>query len=276
MAEGSMAVPASCFLFATADWDDPYWTNKQQCAKSLAELGTQVPYAKSVGLRSPKVGSAKDWGRLWNRLRKGLASLIFGAMQHALGIFVLSPLLIPAGHRYPVTRAFNRLLLKIAIARTASCGHFECPLVWTYHPFMLDIIDSMKTGNFLYHCVDTEAIHAADAQLLKRDDLELPDHLRGMQVGLLPSLINDYTRGMFPKYYEHLAAGLPVVSTLLYFAQNVGAGLVVADTAGAFVTAVECQLARGRLTPDAANSLVGENTWFGRMSRMLGMLETDK
>lgn len=399
MAEGSVAVPASCFLFATADWDEPYWTNKQHCAKSLAELGTQVLYVESVGLRSPKAGSAKDWRRLWNRLRKGLASLVFGAAQRAPGIFVLSPLLIPAGHRHPVTRAFNRLLLKVAIARTAGRGRFECPLVWTYHPFMLDVIDSMKTGPLLYHCVDdlaaipgvdAEAFRAAEAQLLKRADVvfatapalaehcrtlnpnthflpnvvdaehfgralepgplpadlacipvprlgyhgvlsdfkidfqllleaarlkpewswvfigeeregqkcprvaelaalpnvhflgyksyvELPDYLRGMQVGLLPSLINDYTRGMFPmKYFEYLAAGLPVVSTPLSFAQTVGDGLVVADTAGAFVTAVECQLARGRLTPDAANRLVGENTWFGRMSRMLGMLETDK
>ena len=35
-------------------------------------------------------------------------------------------------------------------------------------------------------------------------------------VGLLPCMLNQYTRAMFPmKFFEYLAAGLPVVSTNL-------------------------------------------------------------
>ena len=61
MSEDRVKVPQSCILFATADWDKPYWTNKQHCAKSLAELGANVLYVESVGIRNPKAGSAKDY-----------------------------------------------------------------------------------------------------------------------------------------------------------------------------------------------------------------------
>lgn len=395
MAEQTPVIPQSCILFATADWDEPYWTNKQHCAKSLAELGTRVLYVESVGLRSPKAGSAKDWGRLWNRLRKGLSSLLLGAHERAPGIFVLSPLLIPAGHRHPVTRALNRLLLKAAIARTAWQRDFTHPLIWTYHPFMLDVIDGMDIGPVLYHCVDdlaavpgvdAPAFRAAEERLLQRADVVfataqalaeyckqhnpnthflsnvvdaehfgkalepgpiptdlaaipeprlcyhgvlsdfkidfqllldaasmspewswviigeeregqksplvaalkalpnvhflgykpyavLPDYLRSMQVGLLPSLINDYTRGMFPmKYFEYLASGMPVVSTPLPFSAAVGSGLLVAESPSAYVDAIGQQIASGRIRSCDIAHIVGNNTWRGRLSAMLHVL----
>lgn len=392
MAEREVLVPQSCILFATADWDEPYWTNKQHCANSLAELGTRVLYVESVGLRSPKAGSAKDWGRLWQRLRKGLSSLISGAVERAPGIFVLSPLLVPAGHRHPVTRALNRWLLKAAIARTAGQRHFRKPLIWTYHPFMLDAIEGMDTGSLLYHCVDDlaavpgvdpEAFRAAERILLQRADVAfatapslaehcrqhnakthflpnvvdaehfgralepgpipedlacipeprlcyhgvlsdfkidfqllidaarmkpewswvfigeeregqksplvaelarlpnvhflgyrpyavLPDYLRGMQVGLLPSLINDYTRGMFPmKYYEYLAAGLPVAATPLDFQRACPGGIASGAGPDDFVRALGDQLSGGRFSKEGASELIGDNTWGSRCLSML-------
>ena len=43
---------------------------------------------------------------------------------------------------------------------------------------------------------------------------DLPCYLKGFDIGLLPLRHNDYTRSMFPmKFFEYLAAGLPVVST---------------------------------------------------------------
>lgn len=392
MAEPSPTIPHSCILFATADWDEPYWTNKQHCAKTLAELGTRVLYVESVGLRSPKAGSTKDLGRLWNRLRKGIRSLLLGARECAPGIFVLSPLLIPAGHRFAVTRALNRLLLKAAIARAIWQRDFTRPLIWTYHPFMLDAIDGMVTGPVLYHCVDDLAavpgvdastFRVAEEKLLGRasvvfatapalaeycqkhnkntyflpnvvdakhfgkallpgpipDDLAaipeprlcyhgvlsdfkidfqllldaartkpewswvfigeeregqkspfvaalaklpnvyflgyrpysaLPDYLRGMQVGLLPSLINSYTRGMFPmKYFEYIAAGLPVVSTPLDFTRTHNAGLESGATPQDFVAAIYLQLGSERFGLNQVSELVGLNTWQGRTINML-------
>jgi glycosyltransferase involved in cell wall biosynthesis len=395
MAEQPLVIPQSCILFATADWDEPYWTNKQHCAKSLAELGTRVLYVESVGLRSPKAGSAKDWGRLWNRLRKGISSLLLGARERSPGIFVLSPLLVPAGHRHALTRTLNRWLLRAAIVCSTRSRDFGRPLIWTYHPFMLDVIEDMKTGPVLYHCVDDLAavpgvdaatFRAAEAKLLKCADVVfatapalaehckqhnpnthflpnvvdaehfgkalepgpipsdlaeipeprlcyhgvlsdfkidfqllldaarqkpewswvfigeeregqksplvaelrtlpnvyflgyrpydvLPDYLRGMQIGLLPSLINDYTRGMFPmKYFEYLASGIPVVSTPLSFSASVGSGVLVAEEPSAFVDAIDRQIAGGRIDGCDVAHIVGNNTWRGRLSSMLRVL----
>jgi glycosyltransferase involved in cell wall biosynthesis len=392
MAEQPLVVPQSCILFATADWDEPYWTNKQHCAKSLAELGTRVLYVESVGLRSPKAGSAKDWGRLWNRLRKGISSLLLGARERSPGIFVLSPLLVPAGHRLALTRTLNRWLLRAAIVRSTRSRDFGRPLIWTYHPFMLDVIEGVETGPVLYHCVDdlaavpgvdAPAFRAAEAKLLKRADVVfvtapalaehckqynpnthflpnvvdaehfgkalepgpipsdlaqipeprlcyhgvlsdfkidfqllvdaarqkpewswvfigeeregqtnplvaelaklsnvhflgyrpyavLPDYLRGMQVGLLPSLINEYTRGMFPmKYFEYLAAGLPTVSTPLEFSVEYGSGMVVAKDVAGFLSAIQMQRESGRFSPADVKILIGENTWRNRLQKML-------
>jgi len=384
-------------MFATADWDEPYWTNKQHCAQSLAALGTRVLYVESVGLRSPKAGSAKDWGRLWNRLCKGLASIVLGARERAPGIFVLSPLLIPAGHRRPSTRAINRFLLKTAITLSVARERFVRPLIWTYHPFMLEVAKEMDRQALLYHCVDDLAavpgVDAEDFRIAERlllasadvvfattttladhcrqfnpnthylsnvvdaehfgralvpgpipSDLasipeprlcyhgvisdfkvdlqllidvarlqpqwswvligeeregqnsplvieletlpnvhflgykpyaDLPEYLRGMQVGLLPSLINNYTRGMFPmKYFEYLAAGMPVVSTPLQFTQTQVAGLKIGPNAARFAEAICDQLKLGRFSVTEVAELVGKNTWQERTRFMLNKLST--
>lgn len=392
MAEHSPFIPQSCILFATADWDEPYWTNKQHCAKSLAELGTRVLYVESVGLRSPKAGSAKDWGRLWNRLRKGISSLLLGARERSPGIFVLSPLLVPAGHRHALTRMLNRWLLRAALVRSTSSRDFVRPLIWTYHPFMLDVVQGMDAGPLLYHCVDdlaavpgvdAKAFRAAEERLIERANdvfvtapslaercrklnpnthflpnvvdadhfgkalepgpipadlacipeprlcyhgvlsdfkidfqllldaarlkpewnwvligeeregqasplvaelrtlpnvqflgykpyAQLPDYLRGMQVGLLPSLLNEYTRGMFPmKYYEYLAAGLQIVSTTLDFAHMAGTEGRFVRGASNFVQAIDSVLCEGRISSTRVVALVGHNTWSGRCRKML-------
>ncbi|ACZ75552.1 MAG: glycosyltransferase [Dickeya sp.] len=385
-------VPSSCIMFATADWDEPYWTNKQHCAKSLSELGIRVLYVESVGLRAPKPGSKKDWRRLWNRLYKGLSSLLFGAPECSTGVFVLSPLLIPAGHRYMLTRAINRWLLKIEIARSMWGREFVNPLVWTYHPFMLDVINNFRTSSLLYHCVDDLAevpgidganFRSAEMLLLKRADVVfataptlaqrckainvnthflsnvvdvkhfgealkpgpipndlaciseprlcyhgvlsdfkidfqlllsvarvkpewswvfigeeregqknpiveelgklpnvhfigyrpysiLPEYLRGMQVGLLPSLVNEYTRSMFPmKYYEYIASGLPVVSTPLDFLRICNQRVACGENADEFIKAISEQIERGRLTAKDTTEVVGDNTWQARCLKML-------
>jgi glycosyltransferase involved in cell wall biosynthesis len=398
MSEYEVIPPQSCVLFATADWDEPYWTNKQHCAKSLSELGSKVLYVESVGLRSPKIGSIKDWGRLRNRLRKGLCSMFMGAREHSPRIFVLSPLLVPAGHRFGWIRGLNRFLLRIAIVRALRQHSLEMPLIWTYHPFMLDVIDGLPISSLLYHCVDdiaaipgvdAESFRMAERQLLIRADIifataislfnhckqynnnthylpnvvdaehfglalkpgpipgdlaliseprlcyhgvlsdfkidfqllldaallrpdwswvfigeeregqknllvaelqtlpnvhflgykpyaELPSYLRGIQVGLLPSLVNDYTRGMFPmKYFEYLAAGIPVVSTALEFTKENLGDMEVAVDKTAFIEAIDRQLKRGKFCLTTSQSLIASNTWIARLHKMLKIISKE-
>jgi hypothetical protein len=89
-------------------------------------------------------------------------------------------------------------------------------------------------------------------------------------VGTLPILINEYTRSMFPmKYYEYLAAGIPVASTALEFTRSHREGLETATDAPTFVQAIARQLARGRLTDAEAVRFVGDNTWKSRTMKML-------
>jgi glycosyltransferase involved in cell wall biosynthesis len=286
--------------------------------------------------------------------------------------------------------------MKAALARAAWKQQFLKPLIWTYHPFMLDMIEGMKTGPLLYHCVDDiAAVPGVDAKvfrevervLLQRADVVfvtapslaeyclkfnpnthflsnvvdvdhfgqalksgpipedlacipeprlcyhgvlsdykidfqllldaarikpefswifigderegqknsfvselkllpnvyflgykpytmLPDYLRGMQVGLLPSLINDYTRGMFPmKYYEYLAAGLPVTSTPLDFTTVEHSGIEIGFDVKSFVVAINLQLSRGRLSKNRVSGFVGNNTWKTRTLRMLNKIK---
>lgn len=383
---------SDCILFSTADWDEPYWTNKQHTARILAQNGWRVLYVESPGLRSPKVSSGKDWARIWRRLWSGLRSNFVAPPQRDRHVWVLSPLMIPAKHHWPMVRMFNQALLKWSIARFARSHRFSDPLVWTYHPFMLGAIENLPHGALVYHCVDdlaaipgvdVEAFELAQQRLLaqskavfttaialrdqclrynanthyfanvvdahhfgqalqpgavphdlasipgprliyhgvlsdfkvdfsliheaakRRPDwhwifigeeregqrsemvarlktlpnvhflgyrsyAQLPSYLRGMDVGLLPTLLNSYTRSMFPmKFFEYLAAGLPVVATPLDFTRERLAGLEVGDTPGAFIEAIEQQLRRGRLDPDEARQYVGDNTWDARTVKML-------
>ncbi|WP_321919228.1 glycosyltransferase [Paraburkholderia tropica] len=388
-----------CILFSTADWDEPYWTNKQHTAVELAKRGWRVLYVESVGIRAPRVASRRDWKRLWRRLWRGARSLVLGAPARAQNIWVMSPLMFPARHHWPLVRSLNRTLLRYAVNHSANAIGLKKPVVWTYHPYLLDAIATLDRGALVYHCVDdlreipgvdVPAFNAAEERLLgeagavfttaeslrercarlnanthyfpnvvdarhfgqamepgemppelagipepriiyhgvlsdfkvdlallievarMRPDWQLvligqeregqqsslvaelatlpnvhllgyrtyenlPAYLRGMQVGMLPTLLNDYTRSMFPmKFYEYLAAGLPVVSTPLAFTSSVNDGLEIGADAPAFVAAIERQLARGRLNAEEARRYVGDNTWDARTAKMLASIQSPR
>ena len=72
---------------------------------------------------------------------------------------------------------------------------------------------------------------------------DLPQVLRGADIGLIPYAINDLTRSVFPmKVYEYLAAGLPVLATPLPALEGVEAIETVAS-AEELVAAGERELA---------------------------------
>lgn len=109
------------------------------------------------------------------------------------------------------------------------------------------------------------------------DYAELPRMLGALDCATLPTLLNEYTHSMFPmKYFEYLAAGLPIVSTPLDFTRSHSAGLFVAQCAPAFEAALSDALEQGRYAKDEARTLVGENTWDSRTQKMLSILQQDK
>jgi len=390
-----MLEPESCVLFSTADWDAPYWTNKQHTAALLGKRGTQVLYIESVGLRAPRASSGKDWSRLGKRLVTGLRSLLMGPRHVQANVWVLSPLVIPLKHDQAWVRWFNQSLLQLQIKRFLEFRKLKSPLIWTYHPFMLSVLKGMNPGQLVYHCVDNlsavpgvdvVAYTAEEVCLLKEADVVfttsaalaehceqynhnthylsnvvdakhfsqaleagpipsdlamipeprlgyhgvlsdykidfqllldvasshpnwsfvfigeeregqssplflqlsrlpnvhflgyrsydvLPYYLRGIQIGLLPSLVNDYTRGMFPmKYYEYVAAGLRVVSTQLDFLCSIKLDAYVGDSAEEYSKKIQEVLLLEKYNLDEINLIIECNTWEARLNKMTSIL----
>jgi glycosyltransferase involved in cell wall biosynthesis len=148
MQEGVVAVNRDVVLLSTADWDNPFWTNKQHVAVGLARRGHRVLYVDSLGLRAPGV-NAQDVRRMGRRVARAAA----GARRVQDGIHVWSPLLLPYQNRVSV-RALNRAVLSLTLTRALRSLGFERPLLWTYNPLTTRLLDLSAFDGVVYHCVD--------------------------------------------------------------------------------------------------------------------------
>ncbi len=137
-------------LLATADWDHPFWTNKQHVASAMAQLGHRVLYVESVGLRPPRF-EGQDLHRLWRRLRRGLRP----PRRVAANTWVWSPLLIPAAHT-GWKRALNQRLFACWLEVWRRLLRFKADLLWTYNPLtgVLLALPQRQYQQLVYHCVD--------------------------------------------------------------------------------------------------------------------------
>jgi glycosyltransferase involved in cell wall biosynthesis len=137
-------------LLATADWDHPFWTNKQHVASALADLGHRVLYIESVGLRSPRL-EAQDVRRIWRRLRRGLRP----PRRVRAGIWVWSPLLVPAAHS-GWKRVVNQSVFNWLLEFWRRWLGLKRDLLWTYNPLtgLLMPLDQQRYRQLVYHCVD--------------------------------------------------------------------------------------------------------------------------
>jgi glycosyltransferase involved in cell wall biosynthesis len=200
---------ADIVLLSTADWSNPFWTNKQHVAVELARRGHRVLYVDSLGLRRPSV-SAHDARRLWTRLVRGLRS----PRQVRERLWVWSPLVIPL-QRVAAARRLNALLLRWSLRLWMRRLGFERHLLWTYNPMTMRLFPTEGFGTLVYHCVDeigeqrgmpTQEIEAAEAELLARADhcfvtaLHLLERRRGRcrDIRYFPNVAD----------YEHFATAL--------------------------------------------------------------------
>ncbi|MFN7229902.1 MAG: glycosyltransferase [Synechococcaceae cyanobacterium] len=158
-------------LLSTADWDHPFWTNKQHVARELARQGHRVLYIDSLGLR-PVLPGAGDRGRILRRLARGLRPL--RAVEPRL--WVCSPLVLPGVAAGPALW-LNRLSLRLLLALARLRLGFRRQLLWTYSPLTARLIDPEVYGLSLYHCVDdisaqpgmpTACIDAAEPDTARR------------------------------------------------------------------------------------------------------------
>jgi len=378
-------------LLATADWDHPFWTNKQHVAVSLVELGHRVLYIDSLGLRPPTLAPG-DRGRVIRRLRRCLA----GPRQVREGLWVLSPLQLPLRAGVWVDRC-NRWLLAISLGIANWRLRWRRDLLWTYNPRSAVLIRLTAYRQSLYHCVDAiDAQPGMDGPRLRCDErilcqqvdlvvtttellqrrcsahahrcvqlanavdiehfqqalnpalplpadlaaipeprllfvgaiaaykldldllaelarscphwsvvligavgegdpstrlaalqsgsnihclgprayAELPAYMSGAVVGLIPALLNDYTRAMFPmKFFEYLAAGLPVVATPLPALDPYGNLVRRAADAAGFKTAITDLLAGEPTALLHARGLLEDVSYRQRTRHILQLLE---
>lgn len=384
---------ADIVLFSTADWAAQYWTNKQHTAARLAARGHRVLYVETVGLRRPGLNQI-DAARMASRLMRGLAPPV----QVRDNLWVLSPLTVPIDQSRPAVSRFNRWQLRSRIEGWMRGQKISRPMVWTYHPYMLEAAEALGPSMIIYHCVDDlgavpgvdrTAFDLAERRLLARADLvftsslhlqrrcaalapgrahycgnvadiahfaqarqirdlpaeltsiprprlgyigvlsdfkldlsllealvarhddwqfvfigeqregqssasiarmarrpnthflgwrayhDLPRYMAGLDVGLLPQLINEYTQSMFPmKFFEYLAAGLPVVSTALPALRDFSSIHNVARDEPSFSEAIAAELAgRGTGALPLDHPLLQKHSWDMRMDQMMNTIE---
>jgi glycosyltransferase involved in cell wall biosynthesis len=172
-------------IFSTADWDNPFWTNKQHTADRLAKRGNKVFYIESLGLRSPTL-KTQDL----NRVLKRIFSFVKGARKVRKNLWVYSPMVIPL-HRFAVIRLVNKILLSVILKYYKWKLGLESPICWTYNPMVLNYMESLKPSRLVYHSVDDlsaapginkKMILSAEKSLLRKMDyvfctsLKIYDH----------------------------------------------------------------------------------------------------
>jgi len=135
-------------LCSTADWDNPFWTNKQHMAVQFASHGYRVLYVDSLGLRRPTMRS-RDLGRMAQRLCRALPV----PRQVRPGFWRVSPLVVPF-QASPFLRRVNDTLLVATLGWHLHLLGLRSPLIWSYNPMLGDVVRRLPHRGVVYHCVD--------------------------------------------------------------------------------------------------------------------------
>lgn len=135
-------------ILSSADWDNPFWTNKQHMAVQFAEHGWHVLYVDSLGLRQPTLHK-KDLLRMCRRLVQAFP----WPRKVRPNIWRVSPLVLPL-HRYAWARKLNDRILRYTLRFHTWLLGMKKPLLWTYNPLMASLCSNLPHCGIVYHCVD--------------------------------------------------------------------------------------------------------------------------
>ena len=135
-------------IVSTADWDNPFWTNKQHMAALFSGHGHRVLYVDSLGLRRPSL-QRRDVKRIIRRLWKAVPV----PRKVRSNLWRVSPLVFPF-HSASWARAFNTALLQATLGWHLRLLGMSRPLIWTYNPVVSDLCSALPNSGIVYHCVD--------------------------------------------------------------------------------------------------------------------------
>lgn len=135
-------------LISTADWDNPFWTNKQHMAALFNKRGYRVLYLDSLGLRRPTFHK-RDLKRIAKRLVKALPTV----HEVRPNLWRISPLVLPF-HSISIVRSFDAALLRAQVKYYLALIGMSRPLIWTYNPVIVELCSKIPNSGIVYHCVD--------------------------------------------------------------------------------------------------------------------------
>lgn len=155
-------------ILSTAEWSNPFWTNKQHVAVALAKMGYRVFYIDSLGLRRPSA-SSQDLFRILKRFVKALKP----PQEVQENIWVWSPIVLPF-QGLSWIRKINKALLGVWLNFWLKRRGFDKTLLWTYSPLTARILTLNNFNKIIYHCVDEiKAQPGMPVKLLEEAELEL-------------------------------------------------------------------------------------------------------
>lgn len=196
-------------MLSTAEWTNPFWTNKQHTTLQLSRLGCRVFYVDSLGLRRP-TATSRDVKRLVQRLLRALQP----PRKVAPGVWVWSPLMVPAAQQRWI-RALNRFVLRAGLAFWLLILGFRKTVLWTYNPITTTLLSLSAYQLVVYHCVDdiasqpgmnAEAIRVYEQRLCEVSDLVFVTSRELLSARKSFNPVNTY---YYPNVvdYSHFASG---------------------------------------------------------------------
>ena len=104
----------------------------------------------------------------------------------------------------------------------------------------------------------------------RREYRDLPSYCRGMDVCILPFVINQLTLAANPlKIREYLAAGLPVVASSIPEVRRLDGQVELASTPREFLGRIDRLVTQGRTGPNLSRSrLMDSESWDGKVEEM--------
>jgi len=148
------------------------------------------------------------------------------------------------------------------------------------YKLIYDVAKSLKEINFVFIGPTDDSLNDSNLNRLKnlkniyllgfRKYKDLPSYCAFFDVAWLPLIHNNYTKSMFPmKFFEYLAAGLPIVSTNLESLREFRKFVYMSDDLSKIKVSIKEALKNKNSNLTNRLSLAMENTYQKRTKKML-------